>query len=120
LLSQLLACQVSAEEVNMIRNPPPEALVAAQNYQAPPQQQQQQQYPQQQQQQQYGGQQYGQQQYGQRQQQSDAVAAGFPPLIPDVPGMPQFSNDPTEARWIELFSNPGLYYDNRATVSCVC
>jgi hypothetical protein len=68
--------------------------------------------PSQQQQQQYGQ----QRQYGQPRQ-SSAVAAGFPALIPDVPGMPQYSDDPVEARWIDLFRNPGNYFDNRDKVS---
>lgn len=111
---------ISGDELNLIRNPPPVELVASANYQAPSQQQQQQygQPPQQQ----YGRQQYnGQQQYGtnyqppSQQQQSAAVAAGLPPLIRDVPGMPEYSDDPMESRWIDLFNNPNNYFDNRVT-----
>jgi hypothetical protein len=103
----LFAAQVSAEEVNVINNPPPEALVTGTVYEAPSQPPQQQQYGQQ------------QQQYGQ-QQQNAAVAAGLPPLVPGVPGKPEYSDDAVEQRWIDLFNNPGNYFDNRTTVRAMC
>ncbi|WIA11629.1 hypothetical protein OEZ85_011732 [Tetradesmus obliquus] len=107
---------ISGDELNLIRNPPPEELVASANYQPPSQQQQQQQYGQPPPQQYNGQQQYGTNyQPPSQQQQSAAVAAGLPPLIRDVPGMPEYSDDPMESRWIDLFNNPNNYFDNRVT-----